>query len=181
MQIYTLVSLIIGIFGATYAALNALKTNLEGKVKNADETAEERAQAYKGVRGPDNKGTIHCENHCKVIKRWYRCWKWCHTLPAFLFFGLIVFVAFFVLAEWHQLTAQMADAKLNEFRAEFPWNSMRGLLTFMFTTDMLCVGFAIVARHKCLSADSSLQELHDSAQPPKFEAPTGPAGATGPI
>ena len=171
MQLYTLVSLIIGIFGSTYAALNALRTNLEGKVKKAAETSHSRAKAFEDVCGTENPGTKHCKNHCKSIATWHLVWTWSHAIPAILFFVAIALLAPWVLWDWEKVTTQFDPQNIKAAWATFPWNWMRSSITTMFLADVSCLALAMLARSRCLDADTSLQELSDSAPRPALENP----------
>ena len=170
MELYTLVSLIIGIFGATYAALNALRVNFEGDIKNAVQNADSKLEAIVLIRGDNNRSTAHCRKHRGKILSSGSMWTIANALPAITFFLAVLFIGSWVLYDWDIVTIQHSDpTHLHALRGTTPWCWFRCGLTILGILDILCVGVAIWAWIRCKTANGSLLE-HFEGLEPKAEA-----------
>jgi hypothetical protein len=175
MELYTLISRAIGIFGATYAALNALRTNVEPHLKTAADTADNRLTAITKVVGAEQPEMAPSKAHCKSIKDANFRWKWANIIPAILFFLFIYMVGFSVLVAWGDVVVKHDDTSLAALYLKCPWCYFRPALWILAVTDFVCVVVAFCAWLKCHSADRSLQEHFNLMKSKGLEAFTNPA------
>src|SRR5438067_1579705 len=124
MELYTLVSLALGIFGGTYAALSALRTHFESSIKSAHGSCDNQLSKLIATNAKGGKIAKHCRRQRNSICRAKFIWDWSHTLPAVLF-ALFIFAVFGgVLYHWDQIDAQHSatgTATLTALKGLFPW------------------------------------------------------------
>jgi len=103
MELYTLISLMLGVSGGTYAALNALRTNFEGTLTDGNSTCEEHLKKV-GEKHSES-GVVFCESRKKKvrIKRAYLAWRICQVIPAAVFAISIFFIWGCALKDWDVL------------------------------------------------------------------------------
>ncbi|MCX6967650.1 MAG: hypothetical protein NTZ46_07690 [Verrucomicrobia bacterium] len=163
--------MVIGIFGATYAALNALRTHLEPPIQQAYSTADERAEAFIKLKGEANGATGHCKKHQKNIKFWRSIWLWANAIPAVIFFTIIALLTGWVLYEWDSVTIQHSGADLTAMKLTAPWCWFRPVLTKMACANLGCVAIAIFSWTRCSASSNGLQQLRDSVSAEGLENP----------
>jgi hypothetical protein len=179
MELYTLVSLIIGIFGGTYAALNAARTHFEGDLKKAYEESDGKIKAIEQVRGTNNKASVHVQRHKDRICNAWATWQWMNIIPGICFFLAVYAVVIWVLLDWPDITRQHTQpGELALLHAKFPWNSFRLIIGGLGTINLGCVAVAFFARSTCRKASEALQEHVDSTamEPPKLSPPANGEG-----
>ena len=177
MELYTLISLVVGIFGATYASLNSLRINLEAPIKEAADNAQKKLDAIISVWGKESGCANICMAHTKNILRWKKVWVWANAVPAILFSLIIGFIVVWVLIDWNDVTVQHGNpTQLATVESVLPWCGFRSILAVMALADLLCVAAGILAWFRCKSANSSLSEHHVSLEDlPTFQSPGRPS------
>ena len=173
MELYTIVSLIIGIFGATYAALNALRSYYEPKINKAKETSLEVVTRLTETLGAAHKRTGHCQKHSNTINRWQTCWRWAHALPTLGFALFILFIGIWTLISWSDVTVQHLGADLAAKMQQFPWSWMRGGLCAYLTGNTVAFIVAVIAYSKCSTSEVMLSEHDEDKDKKRFSPPNG--------
>ncbi|HBJ82630.1 MAG TPA: hypothetical protein DDZ88_01890 [Verrucomicrobiales bacterium] len=171
MEIYTLVSLSIGIFGASYAALNALRINLEVDLREVCNISREKLQAVQKINGTSHKRSGHCATHHANIVWWRKIWDRAQMIPAAIFFVFMFFIAGWVLWSWEEVTKQHQAADLLLLQGKWPWTWFRGSLCIMALIDLTVVFLSLLALIKCRTNGKSIAEHHDTLEVPEFQDP----------
>lgn len=182
MEIYTLVSLCIGIFGATYAALNAIRIHFELSINDYCKNSIEKLGAVQKIKGDTRKGTKNCVKHHNSTLRWKRAWLISHLVPAVVFFASMAFIAIWVLWGWDEIISKHDDPeKLKTLYTTFPWSYFRKGFFWMGVIDLCAVITAFFAWFLCRYYSGRVGELHESfleedgLQDPNSQAPANGA------
>jgi hypothetical protein len=172
MEIYTLVSLCIGIFGASYAALNAMRTHLDPLVSGYCTKAAERLEEVKMKHGDAHKGTLNCKKHHYGTKFWRGIWTTAHIIPAAVFFIAMLVIAPAVLWNWDDIIAKHDNAEaLKELFGKAPWSYFYTGFLWMCVLDLLAVIGAVFAWWRCRCSLSRVGELGESLTAPELTDP----------
>src|SRR5256885_9033276 len=99
MELYTLVSLSLAVFGGTYAALSALRTHFEKPVREARSNCDGQLAKIENFY-PEGKMRQVCKKKQKSICRAEIAWNLANTIPAILFAVFIFLVMAGVLYHW---------------------------------------------------------------------------------
>lgn len=181
MEIYTLVSLCIGIFGASYAALNALRTQVEGKVMEYCQKATTKVEELKKLEAARKKadeegagegiGTSFCEKHCNKTLGWKRVWVTAHIVPASVFFLFMCFMAVWIYGRWDEIMMRHDDESLKALMAQAPWAYFQTAFLVMCLIDLTAVLAAFAAWGFCMYFSGRVGELHVSLMQGRFKDP----------
>jgi hypothetical protein len=90
MPLFSVIGLLIAVFGATYTAISAFRAHYNPIVSDHIKTAPEKVALIRSSRG-DSDGDAN-QKYFDQMKRAYRWWHWCSITPIALFllfaFGL---------------------------------------------------------------------------------------------
>lgn len=93
-DIFTIVSLVVAVSGATYAALAAFRSVLGQRVDRADETSHDYIESIRKGSGEALKKTG--EKKYRRLRRWLFVWRWSYIIPIALFNLLAYWIALHV-------------------------------------------------------------------------------------
>lgn len=162
MEIYTLVSLSIGIFGACYAALNAMRTHLDGSITQYYSRSEQKLAAVKDL-GKEAWGAIYCSKHHWWTKLCRNIWIVAHFIPAGVFFLFMVFIGFWVNLCWEDVISKHDDLiSQSELHLKAPWSYFRSAFFWMCVLDLVAILSAILAWFFCRHFSGRIGEIHNS-------------------
>src|SRR5437868_14791359 len=119
MELYTLVSLLIGVFGGTFAALNALRTLLDADFQKISATAKEKAEAQMEISGLGHAANTDCESYKNSVTLCSRVWRYVSVVQVGFFTLVIYVVAFFARAHWDDISKHHSDKELAAIGAAF--------------------------------------------------------------
>jgi hypothetical protein len=161
VELYTLISLVLGVSGGTYAALTALRTHFEGSIHDGNKNCNNQLLKVKEKHGV---GIIsgECEKKRDSIKLMYNIWRICHVIPAIVFFFLIFIVLYGALRDWIPMnTPHVEGAIPTDYKQLFPWKCSYWFLVSLGAIDIACVAGAFSAWGRCYFSKKGLQLQHD--------------------
>lgn len=158
MKLYTLISLALGIFGGTYAALAALRTYFEGWIKECRDTAELHARKISEHYGEEKDSTKGCKR-----TRWWiffsrKLWLWSNAIPIFIFTLFVFLVAIWVLKDWGEICNQKEGDSIDYTHQ--PWTCFYFGLLYLVIISAICLVGAIVSLIICYFSSRFLREKH---------------------
>lgn len=134
-DLFTIVSLVIAVSGATYAALLAIRDYFkEGLLSAIEESATHLGQ-MKDTTNPAIK-----ERCCKRVAwrgRWHSVWNWSYCVPIVIFIVISYCQAIHVIYAYWTVGAAKPDSG---------WAFYKWVLLIMTIIDALCVILTFVAR-----------------------------------
>jgi hypothetical protein len=150
MKIYTLVSLLLGVIGATYASSNAFRTQYDERIKKALENSK---NVNLGEYTINNKTLpkVHCAQ--KWICIWYNFWIGIHLIPAVLLNVLVIFIVGDALLQWKDVTNDTMDL------TGFPWCYSRAIIGIAWLMGCFCLGVAYWSKKKIMQNSTQLDDL----------------------
>lgn len=163
MEIHTLVSLTIGIFGASYAALNALRMHADPKVVEACKLATEKLKKVAELPGgTQKKRYANCEKHCNRAQQWKGIWDFAHVVPAALFFIAMALVVTCVWRNWDIVAISHAPTQLQDLHKTEPWCHFKTGFIVMCSLDLSALIFAFCAWGIVTYSSARVGEIHEA-------------------
>ena len=104
MPIYSLVALVLSIFGATYTSISAIRTQFSETVKNTKDVVKTQLGTISKA-SPDSKDDA--QSHADKIIFWHKLWVWNHVVPI-IFFWVTVFLIGICCFIWWESVIQPA-------------------------------------------------------------------------
>jgi len=178
MKLYTLISIALGVFGGTYAALAALRTHFEWLIKSTAEEAETHLRKISDHYGKQSNTTRCARGRKKWIGRSSALWNVCNTVPAILFAILVFCVAIWVLLNWDTMCAQNDGEAID--RSKSPWPQCHTGLLYLVVVDLGCFLGAAIAWCTCKLTGRVLRQQYDAAledEKNQIELPPPPPAA----
>ena len=185
MKLYTLISLALGIFGGTYAALAALRAYFDGWIKERRDTAEIHVRKISEHYGKDKKSTKGCESNQWWIGFSRKCWLWANAIPIFIFSIFVFFVAIWVLVDWAAICNQKDGDSIDYSHP--PWTWFYFGLLYLVIISGICLISAVAALVVCHCISRVLRGKHEMVldeenkkiAPPSPPSPPSPPVVTG--
>lgn len=131
MELFTLVGLMLAIFGGTYAAIAAMRSHLDTRVETAYRVLKKQITE---LRRLDQEAAIQeGERHAHCIRKWRRIWIVSHLIP--IIFFLIFSMVFAVISyfEWDNMPEKSS------------WPCCKYIVLAGSIVNLSCVIFAMIA------------------------------------
>jgi glucan phosphoethanolaminetransferase (alkaline phosphatase superfamily) len=149
VDLFTLIGLLLSVFGAAYSANAALRSHFEEDIKDG---AKNAAIKVRYIKANDTSGNAHqsAQQFADKIKIAARVWTVAQWLPILVFsltsFLLSLFVVFF------KTQPQCPDL----------WNTCRWFLLAVVVFDLICFVAAFIAQYDFRSANAPLTSDYES-------------------
>lgn len=177
MELFTLVSLLLGICTAGNAALGAFRANFDESVKDARRTLADREkrarihfEKHKGEDGVPHPDAAHCVTFAKKIRWWSNCWYICHVIPMFVFLLYLTALILWVLWDWENIIRlhkpEEAQAYADVYRKKL-WYA----LALLCGLNLTSIVSAFFSRRNLLIADAAMNDRCRAADHMEDNAP----------
>lgn len=161
MKLYTLISIALGVFGGTYAAMAALRTRFEALIKKTEDEGAIHLKKIIEHYGEKTSTVKSADGHLAWICKSSKLWNRCNTVPTLLFAVLVFTVAFWVIIEWNFLCANAGEIDLS--KCPFTQSCFYfGMLT-LISVDALCFIGAAIAWGICKTHGKTLHQQYNTA------------------
>jgi hypothetical protein len=101
MPVYSLIALVLSIFGATYTAIAALRNHFDDGITSIHGVVDNQLVIISKA-GKPSEDTAN--GYGDWIKKWYKIWKWSHIVPI-IFFWIVAFgIGICSLFWWDKIT-----------------------------------------------------------------------------
>jgi hypothetical protein len=112
MELYTLISLVLGVSGGTYAALTAFRNQFDPTFIDGLANRENHLSKVKERHPIDGIVFNTCQNKRNHIGYAHNFWRICHVVPALAFIIFIFIVFFSALTDWGQIDMQHSNSTI---------------------------------------------------------------------
>ncbi|MDX6765620.1 MAG: hypothetical protein SFU85_02405 [Candidatus Methylacidiphilales bacterium] len=176
MPIYSLVALLLSLFGATYTVLNVLRTASEKRLKDEYESADVKLASIKKNSGTGQTSAL-AEKYTHSIKRNYAAWKYIHLLPLGYFCLAITCISVVSFFHWQDVvtpsTARAVDTAANSGTPAPATNNMdmgiiceraRWMLLAALLINFFSAGATGWCWYRVLSCGGALKNLNNSTE-----------------
>jgi hypothetical protein len=113
MKLYTIISIALSLFGATYAAMAALRTRFEKLITTAEEDGQIHLKKIIEHYGKTKTTADSADKHLRWICRASKLWNRCNTVPTIMFAFFVFVLAFWFIIRWNYLAANAVDLDLS--------------------------------------------------------------------
>lgn len=166
MPIYSLVALLLSLFGATYTVMANFRNSSEVGLKQEVEGTEGRLAFIKQNSG--SEGTDKADKHAHVIRTHYEYWRVCHYVPLGFFCVVILVLSILCLVFWNDVTLPVQPNALPE-RSQTVCQAGWWMLLFALAVNIGSGIVAITCRHYVLSRGEMLTSLHKTVEETVFK------------
>src|ERR1051325_8550440 len=120
MPLYSLIALVISLFGAAYTAIAALRTRFDPMITDLVRGAEPQLNIISRL----GSGTSdNASEHAKRLRFWAAVWGWSHFIPILAFWLFAFAAAAWALVSWAAITTLPAVAAVSPSLSAAPSQS----------------------------------------------------------
>lgn len=187
MPIYSLVALLLSLFGATYTVMANFRNSSEAGLKEEVEGTEGRLTFIKNHAGPE--GEVQADEYAQMIRTRFGVWLICHYVPLGFFCVVILVLSILCLVYWNDVTLPVLPNQLPE-RSQSVCEAGWWMLLFALVINIGSGAGAVISRHYVLSRGKLLTKLHKTVEetvqrqrfvanptPPLQTSPPSPTGS----
>lgn len=172
MPLYSLIALVLSVFGATYTALGALRAYYDEDVRKNNEVVQQRMNDIK-QKAPNSLAVA--EPYARCVTFWARIWKWSYSVPIVFFMVVVFLIGIVSLVYWDSiihplqvLSAQTTTLSTDEISYQKHFldgycNCGRWLLLVVLLVNGICAMAAIFSNRRVMSNGKHLKEIHRTA------------------
>ncbi len=135
MTLLNVTALMLGIFGAAYTALNALRTYFDSNIKAAVDNAKDCVDVVgeKLKTGPSLDVAVAFQSRIGAARR---VWLWAHIIPIIIFTLFVIGLTVEVLLKWNEVVTPQGPPA-------WPW--CYWAIMGMGVVDLACLLVAVLA------------------------------------
>lgn len=168
MSLITVIALLLSIFGATVALLNALRSHHAVDIGEILDTSKSESNELRVDLSSTCETSTNVLEYTNSIKYWNCAWKLTLILPVWIFSGIVVILAIWVLqADWVQPLNQIGEIpKVNcspgeVFITTHPIG-FKFTIGFLLVVNIICYFYALVSVNRMKRASVDLHKMWKS-------------------
>jgi len=143
MPLFTLVSLVLALFGATYTAIAAVYRAFEDSFKKTLADAEVGIQVVHNSCPEDTKTHKHSKRLHVAMCVLRRLWTYVRAVPAIIFVVVAYYIAGCAVFDWKDMSANTPNP------ADFPWWTFPHMFKWMFWTHLASLLASLLIYASC--------------------------------
>jgi len=148
MPLFTIIGLMIAVFGATYTAISSFRTHYNPIVSEYVKQAPDKVAQIRRLRG-EADGALN-EKYANRIRCGNRCWHWFSILPIGLFLIFSFGLSVWLFGHWDKITANF-DSETCKLLTE-----INAALNFLSVLGAACSYLFLRSSNKVLTENYAL-------------------------